>query len=290
MQRVPRAPDADRRPPLSGKQSTTPPTRRERRAAERRDRFEAARDERRTRATAGGGGSSLINTRTMTVVGVLVGVLIVAVVAIGQLGDRATGRLTDPAFEYPASIQDGASLGQADAPVTIEVWEDYQCPVCARYSLEVEPTIVGRYVMDGRVRIDHHDIAILGRGGPSDPADESAITAKGAYCAGEQDRYWPYAHWIYSNQDGENRGGFRRERVTQIAVAAGVEEAAFNACMDSAEAVAAVTESTQEALALTINSTPTLRINGGELIRGLMGADDLSALIDEALAGASPTP
>ena len=53
------------------------------------------------------------------------------------------------------------------------------------------------------------------------------ITATGAYCANEQGKYWDYAHWIYNNQDGENQGGFSTERVTQIAVAAGVEEQAF---------------------------------------------------------------
>jgi protein-disulfide isomerase len=229
----------------------------------------------------------------MTIVGVLAGVLIVAVVAIGQLGNRVTGTLVDPGFAYPASITDGSNLGPADAPVTLEVFEDYQCPVCARHSLDVEPAIVNQYVTAGELRIVHHDISILGRGGPSDPSDESTITAKGAYCANQQSLYWPYAHWIYNNQDGENVGGFARERVVQIAVAAGVDETSFNACLDSPDATAHVTDTTQMALDLAINSTPTLRINGGELIRTLMNVSDLSAAIDQALAasgaGASPT-
>jgi protein-disulfide isomerase len=291
MQRVPRTRTSNRRPPLSGKQPTTPTTRKERRAAERRDRFDAARDERRTRAgSSGGGGSSFINTRTMTIAGIAIGVLIVAVVAIGQLGDRATGRLTDPGFTYPASILDGSNLGQAGAPVVLEVWEDYQCPVCASHSLEVEPLIVSKYVVPGQLQIVHNDISLLGRGGPSDPNDESTITAKGAYCANEQGLYWPYAHWLYINQQGENAGGFRRERVVQIAVSAGVDEAAFGACLDSSEATAHVTASTQAAADLAINSTPTLRINGGELLRGLLDPTQLSQLIDEALAGTSPVP
>ncbi len=226
----------------------------------------------------------------MTIVGVVAGILIVVAVAVGQLGNRVTGTLVDPGFAYPASITDGANLGPTDAPVTLEVFEDYQCPVCARHSLDVEPTIVAKYVTPGEVRIVHHDISILGRGGPTDPSDESTITAMGAYCADQQGLYWPYAHWIYNNQDGENVGGFRRERVVQIAVAAGVDEAAFNSCLDSADATAHVTDTTQMALDLAINSTPTLRINGGELIRTLMSASDLSAAIDEALAGASGAP
>jgi protein-disulfide isomerase len=221
----------------------------------------------------------------MTIAGVLIGVLIVAVVGIGQLGNRATGRLVDPGFNYPAALLDGSNLGQADAPVLLEVFEDYQCPVCGLYSLDVEPAIVSKYVAGGQVRIVHHDIDLLGGGG-----DESRIPALGAYCADQQGLYWSYAHWIYTNQDGENRGGFRRERVTQIAVAAGVDEAAFSTCMDSPEADADVTQTTDMASGLGINSTPTLRLNGGELIRSLLSATDLSALIDAELAKVSGAP
>ena len=221
----------------------------------------------------------------MTIAGVLIGVLIVAVVAIGQLGNKATGRLVDPGFAYPAALQDGSNLGPVDAPVLLEVFEDYQCPVCGRYSLDVEPTIVNKYVASGQVRIVHHDIDLLGGGG-----DESRIPALGAYCADQQGLYWSYAHWIYNNQDGENQGGFRRARVTQIAVAAGVEEAAFNTCMDSPEAAADVTQTTDMANGLGINSTPTLRLNGGELIRQLLSATDLSTLIDAELAKVGGAP
>ena len=231
----------------------------------------------------------------MTIVGVLVGVLIVAVVAFNQLGGRATGTLTDPEVEFAAAIQDGSTLGSADAPVTLEVWEDFQCPVCARHSLDVEPAIVDRYVMTNQVRIVHHDMSFIGGFPPGskavdDPSNESTIAAMGAYCASRQDLYWSFAHWTYANQQGENQGAFDREGITRIAVAAGVDEAAFDACMDTPEPMAAVVESTQQAADLTVDSTPTFRINGGEFIRGLLTVDQLSELLDQALAEASPAP
>jgi protein-disulfide isomerase len=226
----------------------------------------------------------------MTIVGVLVGVLIVAVVAFNQLGSLASGELVDPGIEYPASIQDGSNLGSTDAPVTLEVYEDLQCPVCARYSLEVEPSIVNRYVMPGQVRIVHHDISILGRGDVASTSNESTLPAMGAHCANEQDRYWNFAHWTYANQHGENQGTFDRSGVTRIAVAAGVEEAAFNACMDTPEAVASVVETTTAAAALGIRSTPTFRINGGDPVSGLLSVDQLCQLLDAALAASSAAP
>ena len=277
----------DRRPPLSGKQRTPQTTRKERRAAERRDRFDVAREERRARTTAqGGGGSSLFSTRNIMIAATLVGVLIVVLVAVNQLGNRVTGTLSDPGTAYPPALLDGTTIGTADAPVTLEVYEDFQCPFCAQYSLSTEPVLVSRYVTPGTLRIVHHDIAILGRGGSE---DESKLAATGATCAEREGRYWEYAHWVYNNQDGENAGGFRRERLTSIAEAAGLDPGAFGACLDDASAIGEVATTTTEATNLGINSTPTLYVNGTK-IDTTLSPDEIGARIEAAAASAAPSP
>jgi protein-disulfide isomerase len=284
-QRVPPE-EHDRRPPLSGKQPTQPSTRRDRRAQERRDRFESDRNLRRSRPTgAKGPGSSLLSTRNVTIAAVAAGILIVAIVGIGQLGGKVGGKLKDPAMAYPAALLDGTNVGKAGAAVTMDVYEDFQCPVCARYSLSVEPVLVSQYVAAGTLRIVHHDIAILGRGGAD---DESRLAASGAFCAAKQGKYWEYAHWVYNNQDGENAGGFRRDRLTSIAEAAGVEPVAFRSCLDEAATIQAVAETTSAGVALQVNSTPTMYIAGQQLV-GLKTAAELGALIEAAAASPSPS-
>jgi protein-disulfide isomerase len=221
----------------------------------------------------------------MTVIAVIAGVLIVLVVGIGQLGGKASGKLKDPAMAYKAALLDGTALGKAGAPVLMETYGDYQCPVCARNALDVEPALVATYVQAGKLRIVHHDIDLLGRGG-----NESLIPALGGYCANEQGKYWDYAHWIYNNQDGENQGGFRRERVIQIAVQAGVDEAAFTTCLDSPAAKAEVAAITAKATGeLGVNSTPTIYLNGTPNV-GLKSIAEWSALIDAELAKVSASP
>jgi len=272
--------------PLSGKQQSTQTSRRERRAAERKERFELAREERRARSGgSGGSGASLLTTRNVTIMAVIAGVLIVAVVAIGQLGNKVSGTFQNPGINYPASVAGSdRTLGSSDAPVTLEVYEDFQCPVCARYSLTEEPILVSQYVTPGTLRIVHHDIAILGRGGAD---DESQLAATGAACAVGQGKYWDYAHWVYMNQDGENQGGFRRERLTAIAEAAGLDGTAFNACLDSPSAIQEVTDVTDQAVGMGINQTPTMYI-GDQQIVGLKSAQELGALIEAAAASAPP--
>ncbi len=286
MQRASR-PEHDRRPPLSGKHKTPPSTRKDRRATERRDRFELAREERRTRVSTrgGSGASALMSTRNITIAALVVGVLIVVLVAASQLGGKVSGTLKNPSMAYPASLLDGATIGKADAPVTLEVYEDFQCPICAQYSLSVEPILVNQYVIPGTLRIVHHDIAILGRGGVD---DESKLAASGATCANQQGRYWDYAHWVYENQDGENAGGFRRERLTTIAAAAGVDTAALGSCLDSPATIQAVTDISTKAVGMGINSTPTMYLAGQQLV-GLKTAQQLGALIEAAAASAAPS-
>ena len=185
---------------------------------------------------------------------------------------------------------DGPSIGRADAPVTLEVWEDFQCPVCARHSLEVEPVLVGTYVRDGVLRIVHHDLAFLGSGGAD---DESVHAASGAVCANRQDAYWDYAHWVYANQDGENAGGFRPERLRSIAEAAGVDVSGWDACVSDAAVRQAVADSTATGIGQGVNATPTMYLNGTRVDPpGFKSAAELGALIEAAAAasGASPVP
>lgn len=227
-----------------------------------------------------------MNTRNMTIAGVVVGVLIVVVVGIGQLGGKVSGTFVDPAMAYPKALLDGTAIGKADAPVTLEVYSDFQCSVCARFSSDVEPSLVSQYVTAGTLRIVHHELAILGRGGAE---DESVLAARGAYCANTQGRYAEYAHWVYANQDGVNAGGFRRERLTAIAEAAGVEPVAFGACLDGAAAAAAVNASNARGAELGINSTPTLYIAGQQIV-GLRSAAELGVIIEAELARLSASP
>ena len=284
MSRVPR--HTRRRPPLSGKQSTpSQPTRRDRRAAERQDRFDSARDERKSRTGSGSGGRPRwLNTMTIMIAAAVVGVFIVVVVAANQLGGRVTGTLKDPGIEYPAALLHGRTIGNDNAPVTLEVWEDFQCPVCAKYSLSVEPLIVDRYVKAGILRIVHNDLAFLGKPGGN---DESRLAASGAVCALPQGRYWDYSHWVYNNQDGENAGGFRRERLQKIAEAAGVDTSNWPTCVDAAATVQEVADSTTKGLGLGIDSTPTMFLGGQKLV-GLKTAQELGALIEAAAASAAP--
>lgn len=193
--------------------------------------------------------------------------------------------LQAPISQVPSDLADGRTLGKADAPVTLEVWSDYQCPACGQFAELVEPALIRTYVANGTLRIIDHDAAFQGAGSGAS-YDESVEAGAGARCAAEQNRYWPFHDWLFANQVGENQGAFRDERIRAIATAAGLDVAAWDACRAPGDQQAAVRAETQQAVAQGVNATPTMHLNG-QVIVGLRSAAELGALIDAAVAAPS---
>ena len=216
-----------------------------------------------------------------------IGILVLGALLLATQGQSAAGDtagLVTPASPTPLTLADGRALGKADAPVTLEVWTDFQCPVCGVYARTVEPLLVGRYVTPGTLRIVHHDAAFQGAKSSS-PYDESVQAAAGARCAADQNAYWPFQDWAFANQNGENEGAFAATRLTSIASAAGLDVTTWKACVATGTAQAAAKTETTDALAAGVNATPTMRLNG-ETIVGLKSITELGAKIEAAAAAA----
>ncbi len=141
--------------------------------------------------------------------------------------------------QVPVELADGRSLGKPDAPVTLDVWSDYQCPVCGQFAELVEPTLIRTYVANGTLRIVDHDAAFQGQRSSSS-YDESVESAAGARCAADQGLYWQFHNLLFANQVGENEGAFRDERLRAIATKAGLDVAAWDACRATGQQQAAV--------------------------------------------------
>lgn len=195
------------------------------------------------------------------------------------------GSLQPPMARTPVDLADGRTLGKLDAPVTLEVWSDYQCPACGQFAELVEPTIIRDYVTPGTLRIIDHDAAFQGARVAAS-YDESVEAGAGARCAAEQGSYWAFHDWLFANQVGENQGAFRDERLRAIATAAGLDIVAWDACRATGEQQAAVRAETQEGVALGVNATPTMYLNG-EAIVGVRSAAALGQLIEAAAAAAT---
>lgn len=105
--------------------------------------------------------------------------------------------------------QDGTTLGRKDAPVTVRLYEDFQCPACAQFVRDTLPEVVERYVEPGNAKLVSETMTFLG--------PDSVTTARAAFAAGEQDLYWQYAFLLFENQGAENSGYATDEFLAGIA-------------------------------------------------------------------------
>jgi protein-disulfide isomerase len=226
----------------------------------------------------------------MSVAALVIAVVIIGAAALTQGGGANTGSaIVAPTEAIPSGIPvDGSTMGNADAPVTLTVYSDFQCPSCDLFATQTEPRLRSTYVADGTLRIVYHDAAFQGAKSSSS-WDESVQPAAGAHCAGQQGLFWEFHDWLFANQHGENEGGFSQDRLDQIAKQVpGLDFSKWSACMRTGDQQALVKQQTQETLAKNIDSTPTLDINGTRIV-GAVPYDQLSAAIDTAAGTAAPS-
>jgi len=88
--------------------------------------------------------------------------------------------------------------GDPDADVTVAAFEDYACPHCGTYSLEVFPQLAADYLESGDIRYEFHDFPI--------PVDEqrswqAASAARAVQAGAGNQAYFVYAERLFRNQD-----------------------------------------------------------------------------------------
>lgn len=166
--------------------------------------------------------------------------------------------VVEPFKTTPQELADGFALGAADAPVTVEVWEDFQCPFCQRFTFEIEPAIVEQYVESGDVRLVFRNLAFLG--------DESHWAAVASSLAADQNRFWPFHDYLFSNFLAKDAGSFSLDRLLEMGERSGLDMDAFRQglTLDAARERFALidAEAREDAVAMGINATPTVVVNG----------------------------
>jgi protein-disulfide isomerase len=168
----------------------------------------------------------------------------------------------DPLAENRAKIdmKDAPVLGDPKAFVTLVEYSDFECPVCRN----LHDALRGILPNYPQVRVVFKDF-------PLETLHPWARTAALAgRCAYQQNpaAFWKMYDAIYDGQELISASN-AWTKMTDFAGQAGLNGATFKSCMASAEAAAAVDANRANGLALEVNSTPTIFVNG----RRIVGAD-----------------
>lgn len=167
-------------------------------------------------------------------------------------------------------VTGGAVLGDADAPVTIVEFSDYQCPFCRRYSLTVFPILKREYIDTGKVRYVFRDFPLTSIHQQAEKAHESA------HCAGEFNKYWEMHDMLFEKQND-----LMVPSLKQYAGELGLDSTTFEECLDSGKYQVAIQKDVDDGGAAGIRGTPSFFVGksgSGDSITGMIirGAQPLA--------------
>ncbi len=189
----------------------------------------------------------------------------------GELYDMAT----DPfaANRQKVHIDGNPSMGPADASVTLVEFSDFECPHCRELHEELK-AVETRFP---QLRIVYKDFPLT----TIHPWAQTA--AIGGRCAYEQNpqAFWKVHDAIFDSQDVLSPENVW-DKLVGFAKEAGLDADTFKACLSSPDAQKAVNANHADGVALEVNSTPTVFINGRPVVGG--DTESLMRIIDFELA------
>ncbi|MFC2028741.1 DsbA family protein [Chloroflexota bacterium] len=178
---------------------------------------------------------------------------------------------------------DGRTLGDPNAPVIVDVWEDFQCPACVNYSLQIESLLITNYVETGKIVYTFHHYPFIDS---MVSTNESHQAANASMCAGDQGRFWDFHDILIANWNGENQGAFSDKRLVAFAEDLGLEMSSFNTCFNQDKFADQISQDFADGQAMGVSGTPSVFINGVQITPGFVPSyEQLSSIIDAALAG-----
>jgi protein-disulfide isomerase len=179
--------------------------------------------------------------------------------------------------------------GPASAPVTIVVFDDLECPFCAKMHSQMFPAITERY--KDQVRIVYRDF-------PLDQHPWAMRAAIDASCLAEQspEGYWKvvdYIHLHSAELGGADKSLAKANAeldslTTDEGKRQKIDSTVLAACIQKQDD-STVKVSMKEAEALGVDATPALFING-EKLDGAQPMEYVYRMVDEALKAAGQTP
>ncbi len=244
-------------------------------------------------STSGGAGQRPILLITGLVA--IVAVVLVAVSYMATQPKAITDQLVVPGIITPSGIPtDGRTLGNANAPATLELLSDFRCTGCFQFAADREPQLVENYVKNGKLKIVYKDFLTID-GGQRNTASRDAANA--AWCAADQNKFWPMHDWLFANADpiAESPAAFAQDRLLAMGKVAGLDTTTFNPCVQNGSHFADIAA---ESVPRDASFTPYTYLNGKAMVGPVDSNGNpspasyaqLAAAIDAIVNGSSASP
>jgi protein-disulfide isomerase len=206
---------------------------------------------------------------------------------LAQLSTYQLG--ADPRASVPADGRP-SRLGPPTAPVLVVVFDDLECPFCARLNQQLYPALASRYTK-GQVRLVYQNVPIQAHPWSMRAAIDTDCLGKNS-----AEAYWAAVDTIHAHA-GEYGGEDRKLSLAEqeIDAEALAEGRRFHIEQDQLQACIARQDVTPEQASLALGAklgvthTPTVFVNGAKS-EGDVPMDFVFDLVDNALRAQGQTP
>jgi protein-disulfide isomerase len=166
------------------------------------------------------------------------------------------------------------SLGAANAPVTIQLWSDFECPFCA----QAHPVITELLrTYQGKVRLVWRDYPLPFHA----HARLAANAGREAYAQGGAASFWKFHDAIYESPDAE----LDADGLGRFAANAGLNAARFQDALKTLRHDAEIDQDVHSGDAIGVNGTPAFLVNDYFFV-GAVPIEILRVVVDRALSDA----
>lgn len=170
-------------------------------------------------------------------------------------------------------LSDNPSFGVKDPVVTLYVFQDLACGMCARFYKQTKPRILQEF---------NDSVKIIFVESPLGFRAYEVKLAYAAKCASALGLFPAYLDAVYQPKEK----GYKKEQVLDnLVTALEIDQQQFEKCMNSDATKEAVLNDYTVAQKLRVNGTPFIYVNG-ELIRGARPFSEFEAVIKRHLVSA----
>ena len=178
------------------------------------------------------------------------------------------------ASDPPPGATAPPTLGPSDAPVTIEMFSDFQCPQCARSAPMVK-----------KLKSEFGDkVRLVVRHFPMEKHQNAVLAACAAEAAGRQKHFWEMGEALYRTQWMWGEAPAPRVALIDRAKELGLNVPQFEEDLDKTDLRERISADVARGQALGVKSTPWIFINDYSVPNAEFNESGIRAAIQKALA------
>lgn len=151
----------------------------------------------------------------------------------------------------PIDLRAAKSIGSRSAPITLEVFSDYQCPFCRAFYLDQTQQVIKNYVDTGKVCIVFHDF-------PWDFHAHSMEAARLANAAAEIGKFKEVEAALYTTQELWEASGRIEDALAPVLTPAELKR--VEALKSKPEIQAAIDQDIRLAKQRSLSETPSIYV------------------------------